>query len=240
MTAPIIETRQSVKHDAEPRFTLRQRLALWLISNAGALAIHLIGCTLRFTVSTEDGVPDPVHGAAKPMVVPFWHRAVFMATYLYRDRGVAVMTSRSFDGEYIARIISQFGFVPVRGSSSRGAVRALLGMHTVIEHGSIAAFTIDGPRGPKYVAKPGPVLLARHTGVPIRCVYLAARDSWTLRSWDEFVVPRPFTNVHVRWSVPIVVPADADAAASQRFHDEMQSTLERVTAYAEEAVRPRS
>ncbi len=87
------------------------------------------------------------------------------------------MTSRSFDGEYIARIIERFGFVAVRGSSSRGGSAALLGMNRALAGGRIAAFTIDGPRGPRYVAKPGPVMLARMSGAPILCFYLAVRAS---------------------------------------------------------------
>ena len=97
---------------------------------------------------------------------------------------MAVITSRSFDGEYIARIIELFGFSAVRGSSSRGGSGALLGMNRVLANGHIAAFTIDGPRGPRYVAKPGPVLLAKMSGVPILCFYLAVERPWILRSWD--------------------------------------------------------
>ena len=138
------------------------------------------------------------------------------------------MTSRSFDGEYIARIIERFGFEAVRGSSSRGGVRALLGMHTIVEEGRVAAFTIDGPRGPVYVAKPGPVLLARNTGVPIRCFYVGVKDAWVLNSWDRFIIPKPFTRAHIRWSAPIAVPRDTDSATAQRYHSEMQAALERV------------
>jgi lysophospholipid acyltransferase (LPLAT)-like uncharacterized protein len=142
-------------------FSLRQRIVLWLVSKIGYLAIRLIGPTLRFTESIEDGGPEKTH--IDPGIMVFWHRCVFPATFFYRKRGIAVMTSQSFDGEYIARIIERFGFSAPRGSSSRGGVRALLGMHKIIDQGLSVAFTIDGPRGPMYVAKPGPVLLARNT-----------------------------------------------------------------------------
>ena len=101
-------------------------------------------------------------------------------------------------------------------------------MHTVIEADGVAAFTIDGPRGPVYVAKPGPVLLARNTGAPIRCFYVAVKEGWVLNSWDKFVIPKPFTSAHVRWSRPIFVPRETDSAAAQQYHAEMQSALERV------------
>src|SRR5512146_80386 len=213
----------------ERPFALRQRLALSLISWVGYLAIAIICCTVRFTASSEeDGIADPASLPPPQTVAPFWHRCVFSATYFFRRRGISVMTSRSFDGEYIARIIEKFGFRAVRGSSSRGGVRALLGMHTVIEGDGVAAFTIDGPRGPVYVAKPGPVLLARNTGAPIRCFYVAVREGWVLNSWDRFIIPKPFTRAHIRWSAPIFVPRQTDSVAAQQFHAEMQAALERV------------
>ena len=182
---------------------------LWCISWLGYLLISLIGRTLRFEWSSEPG-SGVENGDPPPVVIgSFWHRAVIPATYYFRDRGMAVITSRSFDGEYIARIIELFGFSAVRGSSSRGGSGALLGMNRVLANGHIAAFTIDGPRGPCYVAKPGPVLLAKMSGVPILCFYLAVERPWLLRSWDRMMVPRPFSKVHVRWTKLIQVPAEA-------------------------------
>ncbi|MGH9578587.1 MAG: lysophospholipid acyltransferase family protein, partial [Terriglobales bacterium] len=166
----------------------------------------------------------------------FWHRATIPACWWYRRQGIAVITSRSFDGEAIARLISRFGYLPVRGSSSRGAVRALLGMHTEIEQGRVAAFTIDGPRGPVYVAKPGPVLLARNTQVPIVCFHIALDRAWTLKSWDGLLVPQPFTRGVLQVSRMIRVPAATDSAGHERLHAEMQAALDRVRAKAETGV----
>jgi lysophospholipid acyltransferase (LPLAT)-like uncharacterized protein len=213
------------------RFTLRQRLQLWLISWAGFLVIRLIGPTLRYALTVEPGGPDG--GYVEPAVYAFWHRSVLMATWRYRNRGIAVMTSRSYDGEYIARIISKFGYVPVRGSSSRGAVGALIGMRRALEEKHSVAFTIDGPRGPRYVAKPGPVLLASKTGLPLCAFYLAAERAWVLNSWDKLVIPKPFSRVAVHMSALMRVPADADDAAMERHHAEMQAALERVRDSAE-------
>lgn len=232
-----METPAPVTAPAEeeaPQFTLRQRLALWLVSWAGYLAIRLIGPTLKVTVSIEEG--GPPESFLRPAVYAFWHRCVFLATWWYRELDVAVMTSRSFDGEYIARIISHFGYRPVRGSSSRGAVGALIGMRKELEAGRSAAFTIDGPRGPKYVAKPGPVLLAQKTGYPIATFHFAPERAWVLKSWDEFMIPQPFSRVVLRVGRLIPVPADSDEAAQQRYHAEMQATLDRIRIYAEEHV----
>lgn len=217
-------------------FTVGQRLALWFISLAGYLAIRLICSTVRFTASSEAPCSDPTQLPPPRAIAPFWHRSVFPATYFFRKRGISVMTSRSFDGEYIARIIESFGFHAVRGSSSRGGVRALLGMHTIIEADGVAAFTIDGPRGPRYVAKPGPVLLARNTGSPILAFYVAVERSWVLNSWDRLIIPKPFTRAHVRWSRPVLVPAHINSESMKAYHEEMQAALERARHYAEEQV----
>ncbi len=214
------------------RFTLRQRLVIWLVTAVGYLAIRLIGPTLRVTESVEEGGPEKMH--MDPAVMVFWHRCVFPATYFYRKRGIAVMTSQSFDGEYIARIIHRFGFSAPRGSSSRGGVRALLGMHKIIDKGLSVAFTIDGPRGPIYVAKPGPVLLARNTQVPIYCFYIACENAWVLGSWDQFMIPKPFSRILVRVGRLIHVPRETDSAGIGAYHADMQATLDRVRQYADE------
>ena len=219
------------------RFPLGQRLQLALISFAGALTIRLIGPTIRFHVICEPGGPPESDPLQVPAVYCFWHRCVFPATWFYRNRDIAVMTSESYDGEYIARIIEHFGFRAVRGSSSRGAVRALLGMHTEIEQGRVAAFTIDGPRGPMYVAKPGPVLLARNTQVPLVVFHIAVEKAWVLNSWDKFMVPKPFTRAVLVTSKFMQVPKDADSTEHERLQAEMQAALDRVRAAAEEQLQ---
>lgn len=222
---------------ADSPFTFRQKVSLAVIHWLGVFAIQLIGMTLRFSASSEEkGITDAAVLPPPGGIAPFWHRCVFPATYFFRNRGISVMTSRSFDGEYIARIIESFGFHAVRGSSSRGGVRALLGMHTIVENQGVAAFTIDGPRGPLYVAKPGPTLLARNTGQPVRSFYVAVRDAWVLKSWDRLIIPKPFSPVHVRWAEPIYVPRETSSADLPTYHSQMQAALERVRAAAEAIV----
>jgi lysophospholipid acyltransferase (LPLAT)-like uncharacterized protein len=212
---------------AGARFTLGQRLALGCISWLGYLLISLIGCTLRFEQSSEPGGVSEGSDPPPFVIGPFWHRCVIPATWFFRGRGVAVMTSRSFDGEYIARIIERFGFAAVRGSSTRGGSTALLGMNRALSAGRIAAFTIDGPKGPRFMAKPGPVMLARMSGAPILCFYLAVERPWILRSWDAMMIPRPFAKVHIRWTKLIYVPADSSDEQMNELHHEMQDSLER-------------
>ena len=146
------------------------------------------------------------------------------------------MVSRSFDGEYIARIIEKLGFVAVRGSSSRGGASALLGLKSQLEQGFSVAFTIDGPRGPKFVAKPGPVLLSRASALPMAAFYVALSDGWVLNTWDALMIPKPFSKALARVSVKVRVPAEADEAQMAEYHRQLQAALERVTRFAEEHV----
>jgi len=228
---------EPVSTSSEPRrFTLRERFLLWLISWAGYLAIAIICPTLRYAISWEDESVPPDTLFEKPVIYSFWHRCVFPATWLWKKSAIAVMVSRSFDGEYIARIIERFGFVGVRGSSSRGGAEALLGMSTQLERGATVAFTIDGPRGPKYVAKPGPVRLSKVTGLPMAAFYVAVSDAWVLKTWDQFMIPKPFSRALARLSRRMQVPADATDAQQKEFHAQLQQSLERVTAFAEENV----
>ncbi|MGC2697984.1 MAG: lysophospholipid acyltransferase family protein [Candidatus Angelobacter sp.] len=217
-------------------FSFSERVKLFLITWAGYLFIRLVGATLRYTLIPEPGCIGDEHGSAPLAIWCLWHRAVIPAAYRFRNQGHAVMTSRSFDGEYIARIIHKLGFIAVRGSSSRGAIGALFGMRQQLEQGHSAIFTIDGPRGPRYVAKPGPVLLSKKTGVPISCFYIAVDRAWILHSWDLMIIPKPFARAFVYGSGPIHVPADSTDEQMSELHQQMQETLERCRRRAEEAV----
>jgi len=213
-------------------FSLRQRISLWLITWAGYLLIRLICPTLRFKVIREPGCLSDGWGAPGGIWC-FWHRCVIPAAYRLRKNGIAVMTSKSFDGEYIARIIQKLGYIPVRGSSSRAGAEALLGMRAQLEQGHSVSFTIDGPRGPRYVAKPGPVVLAKKTGVPVSCFYVAVERAWILNSWDRMVIPKPFSRAAFYGSSPIHVPPDAANEQMAELHQQMQESLERCRLRAE-------
>ncbi len=217
-------------------FSLRQRILLWLISRATYAAISLVGPTLRYSISWEEPPSLPGATCEKRVIYSLWHRAVFPSVWLWRKIGIAVMVSRSFDGEYIARTAERLGFVAVRGSSSRGGATALLGLKNQLEQGNLVAFTIDGPRGPKYVAKPGPVLLSRASAAPMAAFYVALGDAWVLKTWDALMIPKPFSKALVRFSAKLQVPAEAGDAEMAEFHRQLQAALERVTRFAEEHV----
>ncbi len=199
----------------------------------GTLAVRLIGMTLRFAVHIEPGGPA---FNTHPLILCFWHRGIFSSTWAFRRQNIGVITSQSFDGEYIARIISAFGYVPIRGSSSRGGARALLESRRMLEAGRTVALTSDGPRGPLYVTKPGPVLLASKSGVPIVAFHIALQKAWLLRSWDRFMIPKPFSRALLCMSRQIVVPPGLDGAQLDQFHAELQAAQDRVREFAEQNV----
>jgi lysophospholipid acyltransferase (LPLAT)-like uncharacterized protein len=213
------------------KFTLRQRVLLWIIEWVGYLVIRLLLPTVRFSVSWEEGSPKSF--AERPFVYSFWHNCMIPAMYWCRDLNVRVMSSDSFDGEYTGRIMQKFGFVKVRGSSSKGAIRALLGMRRALEEGWTVAFTIDGPKGPRYVAKPGPVTLSRSTGAPMVVFHIAIDRAWVLNTWDRAMIPKPFSRALIRVSRAIAVPPESD---QEQYHQGLQAALDRVRVFAEENI----
>jgi len=211
-----------------------QRVKFEFVAVVVSAILRLIGVTLRHTMSFDANTIDPGLTQYRTRIFPFWHRCVLPATFLFRDRNIAVMTSRSTDGEYIARVIQKFGFHAIRGSSSRGGSQALLEMRTLIQNNGTAVFTIDGPRGPRYIAKRGPILLASMTGAPIIPFYVAARSAWVLNSWDRFVIPKPFSRIHTHFSEMLYVPPNVDDAAIEHHRLLMQTGLDHATRMAEE------
>jgi hypothetical protein len=140
----------------------------------------------------------------------FWHGRILPATCFFRHRGIVVITSQNFDGEWIARIIQHFGYGAARGSTSRGAVRALVQLRRDLALGRPVGFTLDGPRGPARVAQPGAVWLAGATGHPILPFHLEANRFWTMRSWDRTQVPKPFSRVGLAVGAPVHVEGATD------------------------------
>ena len=186
-----------------------------------------IGCTLRFEDLVEEGAFVPTPPTAG--IWCFWHQCTFLAAWRFRSFHPYVLISRSFDGELVTSTLALLGYRAVRGSSSRDGVRGLLGLRAVVERGGPAIFTADGPRGPIYVSKYGPVKLAQMTGAPIGSFHLQPEHAWTLGSWDRFLIPRPFSRVMVAWSRPVAPPA---AAATQA---QLESTRQQLNAALERA-----
>jgi lysophospholipid acyltransferase (LPLAT)-like uncharacterized protein len=197
----------------------------WLIGWVGYIAIAIICRTIRWQ-SEGDAYLDEIHESGHRAIFTFWHGRIFPSTYYWRHRQIVVMTSMNRDGDAIAQCIQRFGYGAARGSSSRGGFRALAEMAREIRQGRDAAFTIDGPRGPKYIAKQGPVLLALKTGAAIFCFHISLQHKIQLKSWDEFQIPLPFTRALVLKAPPIWVQPTASEAHLRDLHEQMQTTLD--------------
>ncbi|HET9130020.1 MAG TPA: lysophospholipid acyltransferase family protein [Terriglobia bacterium] len=206
-------------------FTASERFKARLIGWAGYFAIGIIGCTVRWrSVGGENF--DAILKSGHRAIFTFWHGRIFPSTYYWRKRGIVVMTSQNLDGEGIAQCIQRFGFGVARGSSSRGGFRALAQLARDIRGGKDAAFTIDGPRGPRYVAKQGPVLLAFKTGAAVFCFHISMKHKIQLKSWDEFQIPLPFTEAVVLQAEPIWAPPGSSEDELRAIHGKMQETLD--------------
>ena len=194
------------------------------ISGVGYPLIASLGATLRWRTDGLEHL-DAIAARGQQPVLAFWHGRILSATYYFRRRGIVVITSENFDGEWIARIIERFGYGTARGSTSRGARKALLQLTRDMAAGRAAGFTIDGPRGPARVAQPGAVWLAKATGNPVVPFHLEASRAWTLRSWDRTQIPKPFATVALAVGEPIDVAPDADDAAIEGARQELERRL---------------
>ena len=210
-------------------YPLKKRALIRTADLAFFLLIKAIGRTIRWQVEGWENWEAANCDGQLP-IYTFWHNRVFLATYFWQKRRIVVMTSQSFDGEYIARFIQRFGYGAARGSSTRGAVGAIIEMTRLMRAGSPTAFTIDGPKGPRYVAKMGAVLLAKKTGQPILPFTITARHWEAKRSWDGFQVPFPFARARVNIAAPIYVASDTDDEGLEAKRDELQAALDSINA----------
>ena len=220
-------------------FTRWQRVQIFLIAWAGHIAIELIGRSLRWKVFGWENW-EAARKLGKGVIYTFWHREIFGATWFWRHRGIVVMSGFNFDAEYTGRIIHKQGFRTARGSSSHGAARALIGMVRALRDGRDTAFSIDGPRGPRFVAKPGSVMLAKPTGAAILCFHIAHRKAYLFpKSWDLFQVPYPFSEAAAFIAPPILVSRDADDAEHEAKLKEVQAALDALRKRGDEWVSAR-
>jgi lysophospholipid acyltransferase (LPLAT)-like uncharacterized protein len=191
------------------RASTSKRILAKLIPIVGYPVVEALTSTLRWKVEGAAHLDAVAHSGRQP-IMAFWHGRILPATYFFRRRGIVVITSENFDGEWIAGIIERFGYGTARGSTSRGAKKALLQLRRDMAQGKPAAFTLDGPRGPAKVAQPGAVWLAKTTGNPIVPFHIEADRYWTLHSWDRTQIPKPFATMAIAIGAPFDVPPDAD------------------------------
>jgi lysophospholipid acyltransferase (LPLAT)-like uncharacterized protein len=222
--------------DATWRLSTRKRLEVAAIAGVGYPLINALGHTLRWRVEGWHHL-ESIWASGRQPVMAFWHGRILPATFYFRRRGIVVITSENFDGEWIARIIERFGYGTARGSTSRGARRAMLQLVREMKSGHAAGFTVDGPRGPARVVQPGAVWLAGATGNPVLPFHLEASSHWTMASWDRTQIPKPFATVSLMIGEPMEVPRDLDEAGLERMNAALQNTLIALEAQATARLR---
>ena len=217
-----------------PKLSFSQRALIPIIGWVVWAVIRIIGPTIRFEVlggkiAGRDYRPD-----LPPNVYAFWHRCIIAGTWYFRNRNAVLLNTTNFDGQWTRRVIERLGYQTAQGSSTRGGLRGLAVMAQRLDEGVDAAFTIDGPRGPRYIAKPGPVMLARRSGRPIILFHIGLQRAWTLqKTWDLFQIPKPYTRAVLFIAPPLAVPEDTDRDGLEQKHQEMQRILERLRDIAE-------
>lgn len=196
-----------------------------------ALASRVAGWTLdallgsaRFEAEGEEHFLRYRH-AAQPVIFVLWHGRLLPLSYRHRGQGVVTLVSRSADGEYLTRVLEHWGYLSARGSSNRGGTTALREMVRHARAGRSLAITPDGPRGPRQKLKPGVLLAAQLTGAPLIPVAAGASRAWWFGKWDRFLVPQPFSRVHVTYGAPLCVPRDLQATALEEIGERLEDTL---------------
>jgi lysophospholipid acyltransferase (LPLAT)-like uncharacterized protein len=208
-----------------------KRLQIAAIAALGYPLIAILGRTLRWQVEGLHHY-EALLSAGRPPIMSFWHGRILPGAVYFRRRGIVVITSQNFDGEWIARIIERLGFRTARGSSSKNASAALRQLMRDVRAGRSTAFTLDGPRGPARQAKAGAVWLAKATGCPMLPFHVEAARSWTMGSWDRAQIPKPFSRVIVVIGEPLDVPRDADEDGIERWRRLLEDRLAALEARA--------
>jgi len=206
----------------------RKRAEVAAIAALGYPVVRALTSTWTWKVSGAEHV-DAITNAGHHPILALWHGRILAATPYFANRGIVVMASENFDGEWIARLLGKFGYRAARGSSSRGGPAALRQLLRDVKANGVA-FTLDGPRGPAEVAQPGAVWLAKATGQPLLPFHSEAASSWTLNSWDRTQIPKPFTTVAMAISEPIYVPRDANEELMEASGRGLMASLAEVRA----------
>lgn len=206
-------------------YSFSQRVQIKVLDLIFYFLINAICRTMRFETANEQNWHSVTKGGSPPIYC-FWHDRLFAGTYFFRNRNIMVLSSKSFDGEYIVRFLNRFGYGNVRGSSTRGGVKGLVELIRLMRAGLPSGFTVDGPRGPRYEVKGGVVILAKKTGSPMLPFIVESKKYWTIKSWDKLQIPKPFTRACVMFGDPIYVTNDADDAEILRKTNGLQASLD--------------
>ena len=198
---------------------------------AGLLGRGLVGSYFPLVRCQRKGTENYLQfrRRGEPVIFVFWHGQLLSLVHHHRNEGIVVLVSEHSDGEYITRVIHQHGFQTARGSSTRGGVKGLKGILRAAREGKDLAFTPDGPRGPRHEFKRGALVAAQLTGLPLIPLSVGADRAWYLKSWDRFMIPKPFSNLRIRYGAPRWVPRDASVDEVGGIARELEEELKTFT-----------
>ena len=198
---------------------------------AGHLGRGLVGSYFPFVRCVREGTDhfQQFRRKGDPLIFVFWHGQLLSLVHHHRNEGIVVLVSEHKDGEYIARVIHRHGFETARGSSTRGGVKGLKAIVRAARDGKDLAFTPDGPRGPRHEFKLGAITAAQLTGLPLVTITVGSDRAWYLNSWDRFMIPKPFSNLRIRYGEPRWVPRDATEEVKKEIALDLQEELRRFT-----------
>jgi lysophospholipid acyltransferase (LPLAT)-like uncharacterized protein len=197
----------------------------WIVRGGTAL-IRLLAMTWRMR-PVDDAELRAARASGQRVIFTLWHGELLPLLWHHRKQDIAVVISEHRDGEIIAQIAERLGYSTVRGSSSRGGGRALIGLMRAIQAGHDGAVTPDGPRGPAHVFAPGAAIAAQRTGAPLLPIRASATRAWRLKSWDRFMIPKPFATVRVAYG-PLTSVDEATPREAAEQAPRLQAVLEAV------------
>lgn len=212
---------------SKQNFGIKDRFLLWLVSFLGPLLLLAFGKTWRITWVGNESLRE-IRDRGGRVFYASWHKNILPLAYFYRKQGIHIMISEHRDGEFIARTVKRLGYYPVRGSSTRGGSKALFEMSQVGNKGFDAAITPDGPKGPKHEVQPGTVVIASRANLPIVPIAASARPCWTLRSWDNFIIPKPLSKVVILIGKPLYLPAKFEETEIGALCQKIKESLDEI------------
>jgi lysophospholipid acyltransferase (LPLAT)-like uncharacterized protein len=218
--------------DARPSDGARDQKAARL-ARAGVVLVRVLGKTWRIDASHDEEIKR-LRAAGQPIVFSLWHGDLLPLLYHHRGEGITVLISEHGDGEIIARIAESLGYRTVRGSTSRGAARALLELAREVVDGHDVAITPDGPRGPAKSVAPGVAVVANRAAAPVIGAAVHVPSAWRLKSWDRFLIPRPFARISIAYSDATRIDA-ADAREAALGADRVGAMMQEAERRAREA-----
>jgi lysophospholipid acyltransferase (LPLAT)-like uncharacterized protein len=200
------------------------RFVLTTVGILGWIIIQALARTWRWEIHGLENFKK-LETEKIPIIYAFWHGRILASTFFWRNRGIVVLTSENKDGEYIANVIHRFGYGSSRGSSSKGAVKGTIGLIRTLKQGAHVAFTVDGPRGPRYLVQQGVAWLSSYSQHPILPFHIEGRKAKKFSSWDQFQVPLPFTRVRVDIAEPMFLEKDLSEEVLEQKRVELENTL---------------